>query len=34
MRIYCAKDYEGMSRRAANIIAAHVVVDPACGNLD
>lgn len=30
MRIYCAKDYEGMSRRAANIIAAHVVVDPAC----
>lgn len=27
--IYKEKDYEGMSRRAANIIAAHVILEPA-----
>lgn len=30
MRIYEAADYRGMSRRAANIISAHVILKPAC----
>ena len=30
MRIYCEKDYQGMSRRAANIIAAEVIRKPDC----
>ena len=30
MRIYEAADYYGMSRRAANIISAHVILDPSC----
>ena len=30
MRIFCEKDYEAMSRRAAQIIAAEVVHNPAC----
>ena len=30
MRIIHATDYEDMSRKAANIIAAQVVMDPAC----
>ena len=28
MRIYCAEDYQGMSRRVANIIAAQLVAKP------
>ena len=31
MRIYCEKDYNAMSRRAAAIIAAQVVAKPDCG---
>lgn len=30
MRIYCEKDYEAMSRRAAQIIAAEITHNPAC----
>ncbi len=30
MRIYAAKDYQAMSRRAADIIAAQVVMKPEC----
>ena len=30
VRIYCEKDYEAMSRHAAQIIAAEIVHDPAC----
>ena len=30
MRIYRAADYKGMSRRAANIISAHVILKPDC----
>ena len=30
MRIYQAPDYQGMSRRAANIISAHVILKPNC----
>ena len=30
MRIYCEKDYDAMSRRAASIIAAQVVAKPDC----
>lgn len=30
MQIYRAKDYEDMSRKAANIIASHVVLKPDC----
>jgi len=30
MRIYCEKDYDAMSRRAAQVIAAEIVRDPAC----
>ena len=30
MRIYQAADYKGMSRRAANIISAHVILKPDC----
>ena len=30
MRIYCEKDYDAMSRRAASIIAAQVVSKPDC----
>lgn len=30
MRIYCADDYQGMSRRVANIIAAQLLAKPAC----
>ncbi|MDR1131713.1 MAG: glucosamine-6-phosphate deaminase [Oscillospiraceae bacterium] len=30
MRVYEAADYNGMSRRAANIISAHVILHPAC----
>ena len=30
MRIYKAKDYEDMSRKAANIISAQVIMKPDC----
>ena len=30
MRIYCEKDYNAMSRRAAAVIAAQVVSKPEC----
>ena len=30
MRIYCEKDYEAMSRRAANLISAEVIRRPDC----
>ena len=30
MRIYKAKDYEEMSRKAANIISAQVILKPDC----
>ena len=30
MRIYCEKDYDAMSRRAACVIAAQVVAKPDC----
>lgn len=30
MRIYKEKDYEAMSRRAASIIAAQVILKPDC----
>lgn len=30
MRIYCEKDYDAMSRRAANIMAAEVIRKPDC----
>ena len=30
MRIYRAKDYEEMSRKAANLIAAQVIMKPDC----
>ncbi|MBR5291824.1 MAG: glucosamine-6-phosphate deaminase [Clostridia bacterium] len=30
MRIYCEKDYQAMSRRAANIIAAEIIRKPDC----
>lgn len=30
MRIYCEKDYDAMSRRAAQIIAAEITHNPAC----
>lgn len=30
MRIYQAEDYQGMSRRAANIISAQVILKPDC----
>ena len=30
MRIIHATDYEDMSRKAANLIAAQVVMDPCC----
>ena len=30
MRIYRAKDYKEMSRKAANIIAAHILIKPNC----
>ena len=30
MKIYVADDYQGMSRKAANIIASHVVLKPDC----
>ena len=30
MRIYQAEDYKSMSRRAANIISAHVILKPDC----
>lgn len=30
MRIYCEKDYDAMSHRAAQIIAAEITHDPAC----
>ena len=30
MRIYCEKDYNAMSRRAAAVIAAQVVSKPDC----
>ena len=30
MQIFCEKDYAAMSRRAAQIIAAEVVHNPAC----
>ena len=30
MRIYETRDYEAMSRRCANILSAHVIVNPAC----
>ena len=30
MQIFCEKDYEAMSRRAAQVIAAEVVHNPAC----
>lgn len=30
MKIYSAPDYNGMSRRAANILSAHVILNPSC----
>ena len=30
MRIYCEKDYDAMSRRAANLISAEVIRRPDC----
>lgn len=30
MKIYCEKDYDGMSRRAAQLIAAEITHNPAC----
>lgn len=30
MRIYCAKDYKEMSRKAANIISAQIIMKPNC----
>ena len=30
MKIYLTKDYEGMSRKAANILSAQVTLDPSC----
>ena len=30
MRIYCEKDYDAMSRRAAAVIASEIVHNPAC----
>ncbi|MCM1123905.1 MAG: glucosamine-6-phosphate deaminase [Eubacterium sp.] len=30
MRVYCAKDYDGASRIAANIISAQVIMKPDC----
>ena len=30
MKIYCGKDYRAMSRIAANIIAAQVIMKPDC----
>ena len=30
MRIYKAKDYQDMSRKAANIISAQVIMKPNC----
>lgn len=30
MRIYCEKDYDAMSRRAAQVIAAEITHNPAC----
>ena len=30
MRIYCERDYDAMSRRAACVIAAQVVAKPDC----
>ena len=30
MRIYQSKDYQAMSRRAANILSAHVILKPDC----
>ena len=28
MRIYCTKDYKEMSRKAANLISAQVIIKP------
>ena len=30
MKIYVSEDYKDMSRKAANIISAHVILNPAC----
>ena len=30
MKIYCEKDYEAMSRRAAGILAAQIILKPDC----
>lgn len=30
MRIYCGEDYKGMSRKAANIISAQIILKPDC----
>ena len=30
MRVYVAEDYTGMSRKAANILSAHVILNPSC----
>ena len=30
MKVYLTKDYEGMSRKAANILSAQVTLDPSC----
>ena len=30
MRIYQSEDYQAMSRRAANILSAHVILKPDC----
>ena len=30
MRIYCTKDYKEMSRKAANLISAQVIIKPDC----
>ena len=33
MKIIRAKDYKDMSRKAANIISAQVIMKPNCGHL-
>ena len=30
MKIYVSDDYRGMSRKAANIVSAHVILNPSC----
>ena len=30
MKIYVSEDYRDMSRKAANIVSAHVILNPTC----